>query len=566
MDFYYFCSEMTTSDKYSCRCLAAALEAYGVRHVVVSPGSRNSPLIVAIARTPGLQCHMVIDERSAAFFALGIAIETGDPVAIVCTSGSAPLNYAPALAEAYYRRVPLIAVTADRPEEWIDQDDSQTIRQNGALAAVVKKSFDVPVDRGDSSLRRLTTRRISDALMLAETHPRGPVQINVQIDEPLNAMCECLGDEFRFPKSIQSAPYISAVESQGIADRLNRAKRVIVLAGFMAPDVEFSRLLSSLPSHFAVLGETTSNIDNERCVTNIDASLRAMTAEEKQLLLDADIVVSIGGSLISRIIKAELRKHGTENWYVGFSDCCIDSLLHLTDRIECSPVDFFKCVCPLLKEKNSDYASMWLQVSRRGCKRSADYFASAPWSDFAAMGHLLRSVPCDTLLHISNGTSVRYAQLLAPLKVARMECNRGVSGIDGCTSTAIGAAVASDRPTLLSTGDMSAQYDMAALACTEIPPSFRMAVLNNGGGGIFRFINATRELPEMERFLAADVRLPLRQLADGFGFDYYEAASAEELTACLHSFFVPSGQPAILNIITPAVESADTIRKYFSKA
>ena len=557
---------MTTSDKYSCRCLAAALEAYGVRHVVVSPGSRNSPLIVAIARTPGLQCHMVIDERSAAFFALGIAIETGDPVAIVCTSGSAPLNYAPALAEAYYRRVPLIAVTADRPEEWIDQDDSQTIRQNGALAAVVKKSFDVPVDRGDSSLRRLTTRRISDALMLAETHPRGPVQINVQIDEPLNAMCECLGDEFRFPKFIQSAPYISDVESQGFADRLNRAKRVIVLAGFMAPDVELSRLLSSLPSHFAVLCETTSNIENERCVTNIDASLRVMTAEEKQLLLDADIVVSIGGSLISRIIKAKLRKHGTENWYVGFSDCCIDSLLHLTDRIECSPADFFKWVCPLLKEKNSDYASMWLQVSRRGYKRSADYFASAPWSDFAAMGHLLRSVPCDTLLHISNGTSVRYAQLLAPLKVARMECNRGVSGIDGCTSTAIGAAVASDRPTLLITGDMSAQYDMAALACTEIPPSFRMVVLNNGGGGIFRFINATRELPEMERFLAADVRLPLRQLADGFGFDYFEAASAEDLTACLRSFFVPSGKPAILNIITPAVESADTIRKYFSKA
>ncbi|MDE6498404.1 MAG: 2-succinyl-5-enolpyruvyl-6-hydroxy-3-cyclohexene-1-carboxylic-acid synthase [Muribaculaceae bacterium] len=555
---------MTTSDKYSCRCVAAALKTYGVKHVVVSPGSRNSPLIVALSRTDGLKCHVVIDERSAGFFALGIAVETGQPVAMVCTSGSAVLNYAPALAEAYYRRVPLIAVTADRPEEWIDQDDSQTIHQMGALDAVVKGAYDIPVDRGDAALRRLCVRRISDALISAISQPAGPVQINVQIDEPLNAMCEEELENFLFPAITRPEYCLPQDYAHDLACRINEASRVIVLAGFMPPNEELNRLLASLPSHVAVLCETTSNLANG-FVANIDASLRAMTYEEKPQLLDADIVITIGGSLISRMIKAELRKRDIENWNVGLTLNSVDPLLHLTRRIDSDPLGFFRATAPYLHDKESGYRSMWQAVSARAMKRSSDFLTMAPWSDYAAMGHLLRNIPPLTVLHLSNGTSVRYAQLFAPLDIARVECNRGVSGIDGCTSTAIGSSVVSGLPTLLITGDMCAQYDMAALACTEIPSSFRMVVLNNGGGGIFRFIKATRELPEMERFLAADVRLPLRQLADGFGFDYYEADSLSTMDQQLPAFFAAGSRPAILNIITPAAESAETIRKYFSK-
>lgn len=554
-----------TSAKYSCRYLAAALEAYGVRHVVVSPGSRNSPLIVALARTPGLACHVVIDERSAGFFALGIAIETHEPVALVCTSGTAPLNYAPALAEAYYRGLPLIAVTADRPEEWIDQDDSQTIRQAGALGAVVKGAWDIPVDRGDKALMRLGGRRISDALIAALSEPKGPVQINVQIDEPLNGMCDDACDAFMFPVSVRESSGISAENATRFAERLNKASRVMVLAGFMPPNAELSECLASLPQQFAVLCETMSNISTP-CVANIDASLRAMTPDEKNALLEAEIVITIGGSLVSRMIKAELRSRNIEHWSVGHVDHCIDSLLHLTERIECSPLDFFKAIAPLLHNRDCSYKSIWQDVSERALKRSFNYLAVAPWSDYKAMGHLLQNVPSHYELHLSNGTAVRYAQLFAPLHLPRVECNRGVSGIDGCTSTAIGSAAVSGRPTLLISGDMCAQYDMGALACTEIPSSFRMAVLNNGGGGIFRFIKATRDLPEAERFLAADVRLPLRQLAEGFGFDYFEADSPDTLAAGLPRFFAEGSRPAILNIITPAAESAETFRKYFSKA
>lgn len=556
---------MLTTDKYSCRCLARALSHYGVRQVVVSPGSRNAPLAVALARTPGLECRVVIDERSAAFIALGMAIESGEPVAMVCTSGSAALNYAPALAEAFYRRIPLIAVTADRPEEWIDQDDSQTIRQPGALSAVVKATFDIPVDRGDAGLQRLCRRRIADALMLATAGISGPVHINVQIDEPINAMCDDDADRFDFPNRDAAACKLTSDTVLRLTQKLKKAHKVLVVAGFMPPCSRLSELLAALPGNFAVLCEVQSNLRGP-FAANIDACLSVMSDAEKDRMLNPDIVVTIGGSLLSRMIKVEFRKRDVEHWSIGLTDHCIDPLLNLSERVECTPLEFFEAVVPALAHAPSDYRERWLEISSRASARTLTYLHTAPWSDFKAMGILLQGMPAGLNLHLSNGTVVRYAQLFGTPDAARVECNRGVSGIDGCTSTAIGAAMASEHPTLLVTGDMCAQYDMGALATCGIPGSFRMAVLNNGGGGIFRFIAATRDLPEMERFLAADVRLPLRQLAEGFGFDYLEADSAEGLQRAIPYFFADNGRPAILNIITPADVSAQTIRNYFSKS
>lgn len=553
---------MTTTEKYNCRCLAAALRFYGVSDVVVSPGSRNAPLVVAFARSEGLRCHVVIDERSAAFIALGMAIKSQSPVAVCCTSGSAPLNFGPAFAEAFYRHIPLIAITADRPEEWIDQDDSQTIRQHGCLAAVAKGCFDLPVCRGDEELRRLIRRRTADALMLASSGIKGPVQINVRIDEPINALAEAASAEFSFPCLLNK---MGSIDTEALAQDVAGASGVLVIAGFMPPQSRLSTLLSALPDNVAILCEAQSNLHGD-FVHNIDATLSAMSAHEKDKLLHPDVVITLGGSLLSRMIKAELRSRpGIRHWCIGQADHCIDPLLHLEKRIDCDAVAFFESLAVSLRKFriSSDYKHNWLAASDAGHKRTSSFLATSPWSDFAAMGQLAASLPADCDLHLSNGTAVRYAQLF-PCKVSRVECNRGVSGIDGCTSTAIGSAMSGNSLTMLISGDMCAQYDLGALATTGIPANFRLAVLNNSGGGIFRFINATRDLPEMPHFLAADVRLPLRQLADGFGFDYFEATDAHTLACVLPRFYAGNGRPAILNIITPAEESASTIRKYFS--
>lgn len=555
---------MLNTVKYSCRCVARALVRYGVRHVVVSPGSRNAPLIVALARTEGLECTSVIDERSAAFVALGMAVQTGRPVAMACTSGSAALNYGPALAEAYYRNIPLIALTADRPEEWIDQDDSQTIRQAGALAAVVKGSYDLPVCRaGDEGLQRLCRRRVCDAIMQAITPSRGPVHINIQIDEPIDAVADDADYDFTFPELIRPETTIPQNEVKELADAISNARKVLIVAGFMPPSPSLAHCLAALPANCAVLCEAQSNLHGP-FTGNIDATLRAMSAQEKEELLAPEVVVTIGGSLLSRMIKSELRSRKFEHWSIGTCDHCLDPLLNLSRRIECTPDTLFRQLVPLLKSSAGDYRGRWLQASANAMQRSCEFLQSAPWSDYTAMGLLLGALPGGTNLHLSNGTAVRYAQLFDYSAAARVECNRGVSGIDGCTSTAIGAAMTSETPTLLVTGDMSAQYDIGALATPGIPATFRMVVLNNSGGGIFRFIKATRDLPEMERYLAADVRLPLRDIAGGFGFDYYEARNAAMLRAVMPRFFAEGPQPCILNIVTPAQASAETIRKYFN--
>ena len=283
---------MLNTVKYSCRCVARALVRYGVRHVVVSPGSRNAPLIVALARTEGLECTSVIDERSAAFVALGMAVQTGRPVAMACTSGSAALNYGPALAEAYYRNIPLIALTADRPEEWIDQDDSQTIRQAGALAAVVKGSYDLPVCRaGDEGLQRLCRRRVCDAIMQAITPSRGPVHINIQIDEPIDAVADDADDDFTFPELIRPETTIPQNEVKELADAISNARKVLIVAGFMPPSPSLAHCLAALPANCAVLCEAQSNLRGP-FAGNIDATLRAMSAQEKEELLAPEVVVT----------------------------------------------------------------------------------------------------------------------------------------------------------------------------------------------------------------------------------------------------------------------------------
>ena len=557
------CNIMQTTDKYSCRFMAQALKHYGITRVVVSPGSRNAPLIVALARTQGLECTVVVDERSAAFVALGMAVESHGPVALACTSGSAALNYAPALAEAFYRQVPLIAITADRPEEWIDQDDGQTIRQAGALDAVVKGSFNIPPDHGAEPLRRMGRRRICDAIALAGSEPCGPVHVNIQIDEPINGTCDDSSDCFTFPSFVATERIMSATTAQSLAEELDKASRVMVLAGFMPGHNGLSESLAQLPPHWAVLCEEQSNLRGP-FDGNIDASLRFMEAAEKESLLSPDIVVTIGGSLTSRMIKAELRGRNIRHWHVGLSGGSVDSLLHLEKNIACTTHEFFEAVAPRLHtQPEARYRNNWLAVSERARKATTDFMNEAPWSDFSAMGCLLASLPSGIHLHLSNGTAVRYAQLFGCSGAASVECNRGVSGIDGCTSTALGAAIAAGKPTLIVSGDMCAQYDMAALAMSSIPDTFRIAVLNNSGGGIFRFIKATRDMPELEHYLAADVRLPLKELADGFGFDYYEAHDKSSLEKMLPAFFSPGCRPAILNMITPAETSAQIIKDYF---
>ena len=564
-------NEATTSAHLQCRELVEVMIAAGVRHAVVSPGSRNAPLIIAIAREPRITKWVVTDERSAAFVAVGMAQRLGQPVMIACTSGSALLDYAPAVAEAYYRQLPIIVVSADRPREWIDQNDSQTIRQNGALAAVVKQSYDLPTIPDNDDSRWHTNRIINDAAICATTYPMGPVHINVPLTDPL---CHTVAVPQSMPRII-TRPRIDhtlpADECQRLAGIIASSQRVLIIAGFHHPSATLNQTLDSLSkrSNVAVLTETISNLHGDHFIQAIDRTLASMPTGDAHRYAP-QLLITMGGALVSKVAKKFLRRYpAAQEWRIGIDHCTIDTMQHLTMRIDATPETFFTQVAQCLQQHSDTpsaegYAALWQRLADAATVRHRRYIAAAPWCDLKAFSIIIPSIPGNYTLHLSNGTSIRYAQLFGTEITQPCYCNRGTSGIDGSTSTALGTSlVAPDGETaLLITGDMSFGYDLAGIASQYNSMKFKIIVMCNGGGNIFRFLGGTSALPELEQYFEVARPVRFHSLADAFGLSYFEAHDEASLTATLPQFYA-TPTPALLAIHTPAQENATTLRRYF---
>lgn len=561
---------METTDKNVCRMLATLLAAHGVKRAVLSPGSRNVPMLIAMTAEPSISTEVVVDERSAAFMALGMAAVSGNPVALVCTSGTALLNYAPAVAEAYYRQIPLIVISADRPLRWIDQDDSQTIRQFGILAQIVKASYDICAETVTADDEWYANRVINDAMINATTGCKGPVHINLQIDEPLGGR----SSEPLLQQRVIGAIGPSVIPDDRIASLRNiiaTTPKVLVIAGFASPDPVLNSALSSLAAlpNVAVMTESIANLSDTRFIGRVDTALGGLSASRQQCLAP-DLVITMGGALVSRFVKQFIRNHRPEaHWHVGFTPNTVDCFKALTLRIEAHPGEFFARIGRIDPSEavKSDYNKEWHDVYSGAVMRRDAFACNAPWSDLRAFSIIMSHLPEHCELQLSNGTPIRYAQLFAGSSaVRRIDCNRGVSGIDGSTSTAIGASLAyTGGPTVFVSGDMSAQYDIGALAFRDIPPRFKMIVLCNGGGGIFRFIGSTAALPEREALFADPVNLPIRDIASAYGFRCFSASSPDGLERVLPEFMADGDRPYILAVEDlPRQLSADLLKKYFT--
>lgn len=560
---------MLTTDKLSCNILVDLLVAHGVRHVVMSPGSRNTPLVIAISRNEGLIDHVVIDERSAAFIALGMAVQSGEPVAVVCTSGTALLNYAPAVAEAFYRRAPLIVISADRPQEWIDQDDSQTIWQQNALGPYVKRSCDIPANTDFPNGKWICNRLINDILLEAVDGRKGPVHINLRLDAPLNGLSDYASGESRVIRMVSPLVELPTSEARRIGELVASPKKVLIIVGFHEPDEKLNRALAKLARlpNVAVMTECIANLHSPLFINRIDSTLCRLEEAQRKTMAP-DVVITAGGALVSRFVKDWLRSlDKVEHWHIGLSHTTVDCFKYLTLRVEMTPAVFLRQLASALQifKAPSDYGESWRKLADKAILAHRKYVASAPWSDLKAFAQIIPAIPPRWNLQLSNGTPIRYAQLMDCNHIHRCDCNRGVSGIDGCSSTALGASVVYNGTTLLITGDMSCQYDLAVFSSTLISPKFKIIVMCNGGGGIFRFIPSTSTLPELEKYFAVGTRLPLRQLADGYGFAYFEAHNPDELHSSFSNFATVSERPAILAVFTPAERSAEVLQGYFQR-
>ena len=545
----------------------------GITQVIVSPGSRNAPLIIGFNQEPSIELLSVVDERCAGFFALGIAQQTKKPIALICSSGSALLNYFPAVAEAFYSDIPLVIITADRPKHLIDIGDGQTIQQGNVFGTHVLSSTnleEIPLGNKDVLLEKRCALQIQLGIQTA-IDKKGPVHINVPFDEPLYDTINTLTIDASLLKVAEKSNAVSLLEETPLevdelavfSDIWNASKKKIVLVGANPPDELLQIQLEHLskdPS-VIVLVENTANVSHKMFINSIDKLIFPLDDEALEKF-QPEILLTLGGMIVSKKIKQQLRKFQPKHhWHVD-AKRGYDSYHCLEHHFKISAQLFFSQFFFLTKVNQSDFRDFWLDKKALRLEKHSQFVGICEFSDFKVMSTLIPSIPEHSMLQLSNSSIIRYAQLFDVKPSVHVFCNRGTSGIDGSTSTAIGASVASDKQTVLITGDVSFLYDSNGLWNNYIPKSFRIIVINNNGGGIFRFIPGPQTTNSLEYFETPH-GLTAKQLSTMYGFEYSAVENIESLDNTLKNFYLVEDGPKLLEIFTPTILNDAVLKSYF---
>ncbi len=540
------------------------LQQKEVKDVVITPGSRNAPLTIGFTENTFFTPYSIVDERSAGFFALGISQQTNNPSALVCTSGSALLNYAPAVAEAFYSKTPLVIISADRPLEWIDQADGQTIRQENVLANHVLKSVNLK-EGDDKNTLWYNSRLVNEAVNIA-INKKGPVHINIPFSEPLYDTIE---EKEVSPKNIDipsARPQLEVAELEKYADIWNSSTKKMVLVGAMTPDKQVEIQLNHISndSSVLVLTETLSNNNGDNFISSIDQLINNLSEEDNEEL-KPEILITLGGMIVSKKIKAFLRNCNIEHWHIGNKIEAPDTYQNLSAIFRVSPDMFFSQLFFLKQNKESNYRDKFLSIRDSKIQKHNNQLSSIPFSDLKVYDTLLNKLPNDIQLQSANSSVIRYWQLFTKPKSWDMFCNRGTSGIDGSTSTAIGASTKAGKPVVLVTGDISFFYDSNALWNNYIPDNFKIVLINNGGGSIFKIIPGPSTSNALEKFFQTKHKLNAKGLAETHGLNYLRADNQEGFEKALDLFIEDNSAPIILEVNTSKINNEDILKEYWMK-
>ncbi|MBC3846591.1 2-succinyl-5-enolpyruvyl-6-hydroxy-3-cyclohexene-1-carboxylic-acid synthase [Winogradskyella echinorum] len=566
-------------------------KAHNVKHIVISPGSRNAPLTIGFTHDDFFNCYSIVDERCAAFFALGIAQQLQEAVAIVCTSGSALLNYYPAVAEAFYSNIPIVVLSADRPKHLVGIGDGQTIKQKNVYGDHVlystnlkldlkeedsrSKEDELPIFKNlENKLERIlglqkdiqsfNESEIHNALTISNLK-LGPTHINIPFDEPLYETVEKLTVNPKIFKIESRTEKVDDFEIKSLLDVWHNAKRKMILVGVLQPNSIEEKWIQEIADDDSILvfTETTSNLHHQDFFPEIDKIIAPLEGEELKTL-QPDILLTFGGLIVSKKIKKFLRKYKPDHhWHVSLQHAN-DTFFCLEKHIKLRPNTFLSAFLPqVTHHTKSNYKTTWLATRQLRRKKHKAYLKVIPFSDFTVFNSIIKSLPIQGQLQISNSSAIRYTQLFQMPKHINIFCNRGTSGIDGSTSTAIGAAVAANEPTTFITGDLSFFYDSNALWNNYIPKDFRIIVVNNNGGGIFRILPGHKDTDNFNTFFETKHQLTAKQLCNMYGFDYLRADDETVLKSQLEGFYNASNQPKLLEIFTPSTLNDKILLDYF---
>lgn len=555
----------------------------GIKDIVISPGSRNAPLTIGFSENAFFNCFSIVDERCAGFFALGMAQQQQKPVAIVCTSGSAVLNYYPAVAEAFYSDIPLVVISADRPPYKIDVGDGQTIRQEQVLKNHIGYEANLKLDVNHATdkiadfspellnatqenIQEFNQKEIDKALGIA-LETSAPVHINVPFEEPLYGKIQ--KPTVTIPEYQQEKQIDSNLEVDDCVAQWNLSERKMILTGTMRPnslDIELLEKLGSDPS-VLVFTETTSNLNHPNFFSSIDSIIfpieKSKNPEALFKQLQPDLLVTLGGMVVSKKIKSFLRKYKPKNhWHID-SKKAYDTFFSSVQHIKYCPNTFLGQLLSKVCVTDQGYQQNWLHIKSSYDEKRTTYAGQIPFSDFWAYGKCIAAIPANYQVHFANSSSIRYAQLFDMNDANKVYCNRGTSGIEGSASTAIGAAFYQDSPTLLVTGDLSFFYDSNALWNNHIKEDFRIIIINNGGGGIFRILPGKEDSMNFQSYFETRHPYNAKLLADMYGFEYQAVEDKADLLTALGSFFVTQNGPRILEIFTPTDKNDEILLGYF---
>ena len=564
-----------------------------IERIVICAGSRNAPLTNGFVSDSYFKTYSVVDERAAAFFALGMAQQLNQPVALVCTSGSALLNFYPAIAEAYYSDIPLVVLSADRMPHRIDIGDGQTIRQTGVFephleaAALLKPDVShatqtllqnpmqklIPFDASESviadiqaSIQTYNTKEISRVLRISIDR-KGPVHFNVPMEEPLYGMTSkaLLFDEID-TNQLAESNIEKGLDS--IKKLWNKSLKKWVIIGVLPPGSIEKKLIERLceDTSVVVFTETTSNINHPRAIHSIDtlmASLELIDTKHRAAM-SPDIVLTFGGMVVSKKIKSFLRTHAPKHhWHVNEKKA-YNTYYRLDQHFVQTPNSFIsELYYSVENHVKNDFHTTIFSKYQHFKNQGIAYLNNLPFSDLNVFYQIANTIPNGVHLQIANSSSIRYAQLVDWPESITFFCNRGTSGIDGSTATAVGAAQISSKPTVLITGDLSFFYDINGLWNDYIPKNFKIILINNQGGGIFRILPGEKDSPSYDRYFETIHNRDAKYVAKAFGFKYQKATSKWQLKRKLACLFRSSEGPRILEIQTPRKINDTVLLDYF---
>jgi len=544
------------SDKGNVLQLVALLKAHGITHIVLSPGSRNSPLIHSFAADKDFTCYTIVDERSAGFFAIGIIQAMNKPVAVCCTSGTATLNLGSSVAEAYYQQVPLLVITADRPQAWIGQMDGQTIPQTNLFQGIVRHSVQLPlINTAEEAW--YCNRLINEAVLALDNRVKGPAHINIPLAEPL------------FGFNTQELPAARVISQSSTNYRINDAdqydkrfntyaKRMIV-AGQLPPDSGLADQLKSLHEEYGVvvLTEHLSNIPISETY-NFDTMLYA-ASEEDLKALTPDLLITLGGHIVSKRLKQFLRSQNIRaHWHISPVGEVVDTFQRVTDIVRSDEKTFLDYLITNGEKSDNGFKKHW----EKDCAKISQ--PQTAFSDLSAVGLFINALPQDAALQLANSNSVRLAQLYGLSSSIQVFCNRGTNGIDGSLSTAMGYAAASKRQTFLLIGDLSFFYDMNGLWNKYKGNNLHIFLNNNSGGEIFHTLPGLNKSEALQDYISACHQTEAKAWAEQQGFTYLSANNQEDLEKYLPEFMnTKTEKPVLFEVFTSMEQNAEQIRTYY---